>query len=247
MIIKNKRNSRVLVIGDSHIQYNDDLLRFYKLVKYIKKNKIQLDYIVLIGDFLTMECLSSWENNKREIMDNNYLSLEIKKGKETLDILSKLNIQIIYIKGNHEFRLDKYINYHRATKGILELEKLLDLSNRNIPLIDYRKQLIINNVSFTHIPISANGQPLNCLNICRAALNIFGNSVVFGHTHQLKIEHSTRLNTPFQMAVNVGCFFEEDPDYLDGAAVNYWKGVVFMDIQKDGKFDLKTVSMESLK
>ena len=50
-----------------------------------------------------------------------------------------------------------------------------------------------------------------------------------------------------QQILNVGCFFEQDEEYIAGKMTNYWRGIVELDNYSYGRFDINTVSLGKLK
>lgn len=216
-------------------------------------NKIrteQPDVVVLIGDFLSLNCLSAWDRNKRLKMENKRYHLEVAAGNEALDLMGIDGTQtcdVVYIEGNHEDRLTRYLDLEPTFLGTVSIPKDLKLSQRGVKWVPYKEVHDINGVNFTHIPISGNGKPIGNPNVAQKALKLFANSVVFGHTHTLDhaAEHrhgAAHLN----QALSVGCFFEHVDEYAKGSLTNYWRGVVDLDIYSTNRFDFRTTSLRQL-
>ena len=55
---------KILIIGDAHITEKDNLKRFQAMQAVIKKVKPKI--VLIIGDFLTLDCLSEWDKNKKK-------------------------------------------------------------------------------------------------------------------------------------------------------------------------------------
>lgn len=236
---------KILVIGDAHITEKDNLNRFKAMQKVIKKYKP--NKILIIGDFLTLDCLSAWDKNKKKIMEGKRFKNEIDKGNEALDLIQEVHKgEIIYLEGNHEDRLERYLDVQPTFDGVVNIDLQLKLKDRKITWIRYKAFYTINGISFTHIPIAGNGRPIGGMNMTKKALQMFNNSIVFGHTHSLKIDHETRHNGGMNKALNVGCFFEEDHDYTEGSVCDYWKGLILLETTKANDFDFTTISMESI-
>lgn len=236
---------RILVIGDAHIKEHDDLKRFRAFVRFLKKWKI--DKILIIGDFLEMACLSNWDKNKKKTMENKRFKNEINNGNEALDIIqAEFKGEIIYLEGNHEFRVESYLEVNPIFDGVVNVDVQLKLAERKIKWIKYKENYNINGISFTHIPIGGNGNPIGGSNIIKRALSMYSNSVVFGHTHNLKVDHEARHNSDMNLALNVGCFFEEEHAYRKGTTDNHWKGLCILDSNKKNHFDLQTISLDNI-
>lgn len=256
---------KVLVIGDAHVnpeqQLDGTLERFSALGNKILADKP--DYIIIIGDFLSMDCLSAWDRNKRMKMEGARYYKEIDAGNLALDKMmfatNKWNAEqlklkkkqykptIVYIEGNHEDRLTRYLEIDPTFAGAVSIPKDLHLPDRNILWVPYKDVYTIDGVAFTHIPIGGIGRAISNPAVCQKALKLFATSVVFGHTHTLDhcAEHrhgAAHLN----QSLSVGCFFHHVDDYARGSKTDYWRGVVTLDIYSTNRFDFSTTSLSSL-
>jgi hypothetical protein len=257
--------SKVLVIGDAHVDEeqlaNGQLDRFLALGKKIVAEKPA--YVVIIGDFLSLNCLSAWDRNKRQKMEGLRYYKELEAGNYALDLLMKpindynvrckkskvggYNPKWVYISGNHEDRLARYLETDPTFLGTVSISKDLALASRGFVFVEYKDVYNIGGVSFTHVPISGIGKAISNPTVTQKALKLFANSVVFGHTHTLDhcAEHrhgADHLN----QALSVGCFFYHVDDYARGSKTDYWRGVVTLNIYSDNRFDIETQSLSSL-
>jgi predicted phosphodiesterase len=238
----------VLVIGDAHVDEHQSLERFTAL-----GNKIALempDVVVIIGDFLSFNCLSEWDRNKRAKLEGLRYHKEIAAGNAALDRLGFHGYQecrVVYIKGNHEDRLDRYLAIDPTFMGHVSLERDLRLKERNIEVVEWKQALTLNGVSFTHIPINSMGKAIGNPGVAKKALTLYHNSVVFGHTHTLDTAGEHRSNAPhLNQALCVGCFFEHVDEYARGSKTDYWRGVVTLTIYSHNRFDFETTAMSQL-
>lgn len=236
---------KILVIPDAHIEEDDNLKRINKLTNLIKL----MDYqkIVIIGDFGGFDCLSAWDKNKKLKMENKRYKLQIDKINEALKILrSNFKGEIIYIEGNHEERVKRHVEVNSVLSGFLELEENLDLKKYNINWVPYKQYIEIDKVLFTHIPMASNGKAISGANLNGKVLNMFQQSVVYGHTHRLSFDHLTRHKSNTIMALSVGCFFEGTHDYMEGSPENYWRGVIEIETDGKGGFDFTSHSLNKI-
>lgn len=252
---------KILVIGDTHVSAEDDLTRFEWAAKFITEH--EPDYIVIMGDFLTLNCLSAWDKDKRKRMEGRRYYDEIQKGNEALDILTsgitnknnRFRLQkkklyspdIIYIEGNHEDRLTRYLDYDPTFEGAVSVDTDLHLASRGIVWIPYREYWTNNGIGFTHIPHNS-VRPVSGKYHVHKAMDCTIQSVVYGHTH--KLETACR-HTPgmqhLQQVLSAGCFFDTNEDYVHGLITNYWKGLVLLHNYKEGRFDIETFSLGRLR
>lgn len=95
-----------IVLGDWHIPYQDDkaLKLVFRIVKSLKPNIITLN-----GDILDFYALSRFSKDPNRVLS---LQEEIDTAYEYLKRLRKENpkAHIIFIDGNHEFRMEKFLS-----------------------------------------------------------------------------------------------------------------------------------------
>ena len=134
----------ILCVGDAHVTNDQDLSRFHVLSRFIIKYKP--DTIVLMGDFLTLNCLSAWDRNKRAKMEGRRYHKEIEAGNRALDYTfedtavfnrerrrSRKKLYqptVVYLEGNHEDRLTRYLDNDPTFAGHVSVQG--DCSLRNV-------------------------------------------------------------------------------------------------------------------
>ena len=240
-----------LVIGDAHVAPGQNLRRFKWANQFIRDH--DFDRIVVIGDFLTLDCFSEWDKDKRKKMEGRRYEQDVETGREALDLLldSVTSIPIIFTEGNHEERAKRYIDTHPELEGVIHVETDLFLRQRHhhpITYVPYKEDWTYKGVSFTHAPIQENGKPVAGKFSTKKALALYHNSVVYGHTHKLDLACEHRHNSlHLNQAVNVGCFFEHVDEYAQGSATSYWRGLVLLDHYSFNRVDVSTASLGKLK
>jgi hypothetical protein len=208
---------------------------------------------VSIGDFITLDSLSEWDKKKAGKMEGRRYAADIAAGNEALDYIDAACDSFakvpkrIYIEGNHEERLERYLDYNPVVKGSMGVEKDLKLKARGWKFVRFKNDISISGISFTHIPISGSGKPIGNPSVARKALSLYNNSVVFGHTHTLDHSAEHRRGAPhLNQALAVGCFFEHIDEYAKGSKTDYWRGIVELNAYHKNRFDITTVSMSNL-
>lgn len=238
---------RILVVGDAHVDDVQPLKRF----KYVDKliGITHPDKVVIIGDFMSMNCLSAWDRNKRLSMEGRRYAKEVAAGNRALDMMMAggHKCEWHYIEGNHEDRVTRFIDEDPTFEGVIDLQVNLDLKNRGIIWTPYKQVRTLNGISFTHIPTSGNGKAIGNPNVAQKALKLFHNSVVFGHTHTLDHAAEHRHGSPhLNQALSVGCFFEHVDEYAVGSKTDYWRGLVLLDSYKPNRYDVDTFALGRL-
>ena len=135
---------KILTVGDCHVHENEDVSRFDILGRYIADT--QPDVVVFMGDFLTLNCLSAWDRDKRLKMEGRRYQSEIDAGNAALDAVTKYVIsnrkkarkqkkkfytpEWVFIEGNHEDRLTRYLDRDPTFKGFVDIYDNLHLEER---------------------------------------------------------------------------------------------------------------------
>lgn len=165
---------RWLLVPDCHHPYVDRAA--YALMLKAAKT-IGLDNIVLLGDFADMQAVSS--HSKRP--DQRDLQREADAVNDALDELdSRFKGQKIYVSGNHEDRLQRYLQ-DKAPElfNSMRVEKLFRLKERGWKFVPYKQHTKVGKLYITHDAGKA-GATAHV-----DALNAFQSNAVIGHTHRL--------------------------------------------------------------
>ena len=167
---------RILVVPDVHVPYHDR--RAFSLMLKVAK-ALPPDVIISIGDFADFFSISRHSKDP----DRRF------RFKEELEIvneeLSKLDDlgakEKYYIAGNHEARMDKYINEVAPEFNRMHtLESVLHLERRGWKLIPYHdKRLTVRDIAATH-DVGVAGK-----NAVARSMQIFNQTIYTGHTHRL--------------------------------------------------------------
>lgn len=181
-----------MIIPDCHVP-NHDTRAFSLMLKvgaFLKPK-----HLVILGDFADAESLSAHPPTKPGEEDFSRELAEVNQALDHLDALGATNK--VYIEGNHEFRLQRYI-MERAP-GLFRMlgwRECLRLHERDWSWVPYRKSTNIGKVHFTHDTGTAG------MNAHRVSAQTFGGSAVIGHTHRMSFEVRGRFEgTPYLAAM----------------------------------------------
>jgi len=253
--------NRILVVGDCHIDEDQDLSRFDLLGKLILDERPT--HIVLMGDFLTLNCLSAWDMDKRKTMEGKRYKTEIDAGLDAMQrMLTPIDItnitlreqkkkqyipELIFLEGNHEDRLTRYLEGDPTFDGFVSVRKDLKLDQWGFKYIPYRDWYSIGEIHFTHIPHNE-VNPVTGKYHIHAASMCTTQTVVYGHTHKFEVlcRHLQGM-VHLQQLLSAGCFFEKHDPYVHGRVTNYWKGVFILENYKPGRFDITSYSIGRLR
>lgn len=178
------------------------------------------DELIYMGDQLDLSCISNW-NKKKPLL---------KEGKRLIDDYSNFDIDIlreheritkddcnrIFIYGNHERRLQWFIEEHSELDGMLDLDRNLDLTKRGYKIIKYNGVYNIGNLRVIH------GLYYNKYHAAKT-LDAFEKNVVYGHVHnpQSYTKISPMDGEGHHTATSIGCLCNITPEYQEGKP-NYW-------------------------
>lgn len=204
----------ILFIPDCHIPNHDEkawglLLR----VGLALKPK----HIVILGDFADGETLSAHPATQPGERD---FEVEVNAIKSCLDQLDSLGAgNKIYVSGNHEFRLDRYLMEHAPMLfRSITWQNTLGLYERNWNWVPYRKSTKIGKLHLTHDTGNAG------MNAHRTSAAAFGGSVVIGHTHRMSYEVRGRFDGTPYLAAMLGWLgdAEKAAAYMHEAKASDW-------------------------
>lgn len=252
---------KYLVIPDCHISSEDKNIDRFKDVGELIVNE-RPDYVVFLGDFLSFESLSHWDKNKPLILEGRRYEEELKKGRAAIkNIFSpvKKNLfyqrkqkkktyfpSLIWCDGNHEDWVERYVEKHPELYGadLWNIHKAigLDTIGSSILYAPYKYCVNVNNIAFTHVPISGNTQPISGKYVVHRAADMFNCHIVFGHTHRLEMVHKKRHGASLQLSLSCGNFFETMPKYAKGSLNPWWKGLIMLHQDGGDRVDVQTIA-----
>jgi len=204
-----KELKRVLFIPDQHFPYNDK--RYWKLLLKVC-NSLKFEVIVIQGDFLDCYTISS---HSKDPTRKRLLLEEIQPAKKALRELEAFGSKrLIFLEGNHEDRLKRYI-IDRAPElyGCITLDKLLELDKWEF--VPYKQFKTLGQLFMAHDVDYAG----------RAAmfqtLDSVQDNIVFGHTHRLGVIYQGSAIGVAHVAMNTGWGGDsESIDYRKRLKVN---------------------------
>ena len=225
---------KILLAYDVHLDTR--VPKEYQLFKKFVKD-FKPDEVMLGGDFMDVSALSHWDYDKKRKMEGRRYNKECEVANKELDYLQKYSKKVTYLEGNHEQRVQRYLDKNPEMEGIIEIPLVLNLYERGIkyyPLNTYYK---LGHLYFTH------GLYTNEFHAKKTLLNV-GKNIVTGHLHT---NQTYMLSMMFQkpiMAYSMPCLCNKSPDYLQNKPSNWMSGfgIVYLNT-KTGNFNLYVVNM----
>ncbi len=196
---------KVLFVPDSHHPFVDKtawnvMLRAARV--------FEPDIIVVQGDFGDCYSISAHDKNPARTNDLEYEVGKIREARAELDSLGAT--RKIFIEGNHEFRLARYLASNApAVYKMLTIPELFELKQNDWEFVPYKASIKLGKLHLTHDTGTA-GQ-----NAHRQSMNAFQGSAVIGHTHRMEFSVTGNADGPPQVGAMFGWLGDfEDIDYM---------------------------------
>ncbi len=227
-----KVHEKIVALFDIHDDPFKELHPSYKVAKKFLKD-YQPDRIILGGDIATVDSISYFVNKKPRLAEGRRYKDDVDSCKKLIRGLQKDNpdADYDYIIGNHEFRVERYLNEHPAMIETMDWVENVGIETEfGMDVTPYNKVLTIGKLAFMH------GWYWNIYHAAKT-LKWYGDNIIYGHVHehQVAVQNvmSTRQPT---MAMSAGCLTNINPDYRLGMPTRTQNGLVVVDMHRDGRF-----------
>ncbi len=212
-------NNDTIVIADTQVDSTTPTDHIKALSKYIWKHKP--NNIVHIGDHWDLPSLSSYATSLG--MEGRRLNDDLEGGYEAFKLImsetdrlnrvlkrKKYSPNKHFIMGNHENRLNRFIESHPILSGCFSLEKFI--LKQGWTVNDFLDPLWVNGVCYLHyMPNAASGRPVG--GGIENKLNKFPHSFVHGHQQQFQFGRRQNLEGKPHFGVCAGSFYMHDEEY----------------------------------
>lgn len=225
---------RIGIVPDTHRPYHD--VRAVNLMMRAFRG-FKPDTLIVLGDYGDFYQVSS---HGKDLARRPSLAEEIASVNEGLNELDSLGAKRrVYIEGNHENRLDRYLQSEKARDSIAELvhsgvidikgiPELFRLRQRGWEFVPYKEQIRIGKVFYSH----DYGKAGDRAHIDAEAT--VQSSVVIGHTHSMAYSVKGNMKGKPHVAAMFGWLGDaRNTDYMYRAkAMRQWSlgfGIGYMD------------------
>lgn len=225
---------KICLLPDVHL--TEEVPKPYKVAKkFIASRK--WDEIVLMGDYMSVDALSAWDMDKKRKMENRRYLQEVHIANRELDFIQKNTRNTTFLEGNHEYRVQAYLDKHPEMEGLMEVPLMLKLEKRGIPYVKMNDLYKVGNLYLTH------GLYTNKYHSNKHVQEL-GCNIAYGHTHKAQsFMMNMKLQEPI-MAWGLGTLGETAPDYMKGRPSNWINGfgVVYLN-DRTGNFNLYPINI----
>ena len=106
---------------------------------------------IIGGDFLNLDHAGRFSKNKPRLREGRRLRHDYAFGNEILDVVDKFTQQKkVFLMGNHEARLEDWLDEHPQVEGLVEVKQGLRLVERGYEVIPENKTYKVGKANFTH-------------------------------------------------------------------------------------------------
>lgn len=196
----------VVIVPDTHRPFHNVKAwsLFLKVARAYKPR-----HLVCIGDFADFYAVSDHDKSKERVNRFEEELDDVSRGLDELDSLGASNK--LYVAGNHEDRLTRYLMKHQELAGVVTIPKLLDLKRREWKYTPYKHHTRLGAVNFTHdVGVASRGAVFR-------SLDLYQHSIVTGHTHRMMyVVEGTALGDAPKVAASFGWLGDVDQvDYMN--------------------------------
>ena len=178
------------------------------------------DEIIYMGDQLSLDCISGWNKNKPLLKEGQRLIRDFNNfDKDVLQLherLTRSDTKRTFFIGNHEQRLQWYIEAHPELEEMIEIDRNLNLQERGYTIIPFNAIYKLGKLSVIH------GYYWNKFHAAKT-LDAFEGNVVYSHVHnpQMYAKVSPVDRKGYHTATSLPCLCNIKPDYKKNAP-NFW-------------------------
>ena len=228
-----ERINRALLLPDVHMGTRPP--KPYLTAKRFAK-KYKPDEIILPGDFMSVDALSSYDLCKRGLIEGKRFKKEIRVAQQELKDLKSICPIITYIEGNHEYRVPRYLDDHPELKGMLELYEQLGLGKLDISWVKYGKEIRRSKLYIAH------GEFYNIMFAKKTAL-AYGSCIAVTHTHRFQVFtwFPKKQKYPF-VCYGLGTLGDTDPSYNKGKPTGHLNQFATLEYNK-AQFNLYPINI----
>jgi hypothetical protein len=242
---------RIAVIPDTQVRPGVRTDHLEWAGKYIKEKKP--DVVVHLGDHWDMPSLSSYDKGKGSAEGRRVIR-DIEAGNSALELLTRAGAggcgaRLIILRGNHEQRIERYVDDHAELAGAVGYHQFNDVALGWEP-IPFLQPITLGGIAFCHyFPRGSDGnvgQTKRGAPSARAQLTREMQSCIAGHRQGYDLALATNGRRIIRSII-AGSFYQHSEGYLSPQGNHHWQGMLMLHDVKDGMFNLVEVPLGYLK
>lgn len=230
---------RVMFIPDAHHPFVDR--DAWNLVLRVARH-YQPHVLVILGDFADFYAVSFFAKNPAR---KNLLADELETTRSALvELTEAAGPQCstkVYLEGNHEERLSRYITQHApALSGLLDVDRALGITDLGYQFVPYKKSYQLGKLRISHdFGKHGHGAILDARN------TVEGNAVI-GHVHSLGTVYRANVHGELHVGASFGWLGDFDAiDYrhADKARRDWAHGFGIARLESNGNIHIQPIPL----
>jgi predicted phosphodiesterase len=198
-------NKRAIVLGDAHCPDHDPAAVEWALRTVARLRPYK---VILLGDLVDFNAISRFlkHPSKRVLFKE-----EIAKARDFIAMFAKRlkHCQVVYLEGNHERRLQKYL-----WRNAPEFADLMEFTFAELLRVPKNWEIVADGEYYHEQDVLVFHGVKYGQSTCSYNLGRYGVSTVQGHSHRLAIKHRTLGNKKVITAAESGCLCKMVQDYV---------------------------------
>lgn len=234
--MKTSQPERWIILPDVHLP-REDKAALAAVEAYMADHR--WDGWVQLGDLIDFDELSRWQDGNRRLDKTGAIEKSYSATRAFLDrhaaILRRKNpsCKMVLIEGNHEDRINKYLEKHPEGVGMLEVPVALGLKARTIQWVPFWTKGKMFKLGKCYI---AHGRYTGG-NHAKKHVEAYGVNTLYGHLHSIQSYSKRTLgNSETKEAACIGCLCRYDMDYLRGGPTDWQQGFCVVHVLPNGFF-----------
>ena len=233
-----RKPERWIVLPDTHLPHHD--VATLRAVEAYMADHEWSGWLHL-GDLIDFNEISHFEAGNNRLDKVGAIHKSYAATAAFLDRHRKLigpKAKMVYIEGNHEARITRYLDENPEGIGLLEIPKALDLKARGIQWVPFwseGKLFKLGNAYFCH------GRSTGKNHTSRM-LEKYGVCLYGGHTHTVEFSSRERWGDNKTLEYgSLGCLCRYDQKYLQGNPTSWQQSFSVLYLQPGGYYNIYTV------
>jgi predicted phosphodiesterase len=227
--------SQVVVLPDVHIPVHDKR-SVDAVMTYVKRQRGLLA-VVILGDLLDLNCISAHNKNNLRALERERITADYAAAREFLTDLRKAvgpRTHIVWLQGNHEERVERFINACPSLEGALEIERNLGLERLKVVWVPFQstgESVDLGKATFIH------GLYVNEMHAKKHVL-AWQKNVFYGHTHDVQCYPLvSRGDNHTKVGQSLGCLCAYNQSYMKGKPTKWQQAFGVFYFQPSGQFN----------
>ena len=230
-----------VVIPDLQVPYHDP--KSLKAVEEYMADEFWDEYVNL-GDFIDFDLISSFNESKPRLTQGKTLASVLGDAMSVLDSQVKAarkknpKCKMTILEGNHDYRLEAYLDKHPELEDLLDLPSLLRLKENKIKWVRSHSKGELYKIGKAYFHHGLFASKYHAARM----VDYYGCNIFYGHTHDVQ-EYSKVLHGKDKTikGKSLGCLCSYDQDYLRGRPTNWQQAITVFYFFPNGFFQEVTV------